>query len=201
MPTSRLTLNGDIGGISVNSTLTRTADGQIGHDVTLNPAKTGTLSARTSDTEGTLTLESAHGLVDGDIIDVYWGGGRRYDVVVGTVAGDDVPISGGSGDALPAQGTAVTANKQQVIDTDFDGDLLEAIGALCTARAHLGFYDTGALLALSLDLGASELWHWLNGGTAANPLAGKSIDYVVATQAESTAEANLKLGILYDSTV
>ena len=40
MPTSRLTLNGDIGGISVNSTVTRTADGQIGHDVTLNPAKT-----------------------------------------------------------------------------------------------------------------------------------------------------------------
>ncbi|MCK4341005.1 MAG: hypothetical protein KAY37_04700 [Phycisphaerae bacterium] len=86
MPTSRLTLSGDIGGISVNSTVTRTADGQIGHDVTLNPAKTGTLSTRTSDTEGTLTLESGHGIQDGDTIDVYWDGGRRYDVTVGVVA-------------------------------------------------------------------------------------------------------------------
>lgn len=201
MPTSRLTVSGDIGGMSMNSTLTRTADGQIGHDLTLDPAWTGTLSTRTSDTEGTLTLETGHGIQNGDTIDVYWDGGRRYDVVVGTVAGDDVPISGGEGDALPAQDTAVTAAKQQTIDTDFNGDLVAAIGALCGARAHLGFYDTGALLALSLDLVAAELWHWVSGGTAANPLAGKTVDYVVATQAGSGAEATLRLGILYDSTV
>ncbi|MCK4341023.1 MAG: hypothetical protein KAY37_04790 [Phycisphaerae bacterium] len=72
MPTSRLTLSGDIGGISVNSTVTRTADGQIGHDVTLNPAKTGTLSTRTSDTEGTLTLESGHGIQTGDMYTASW---------------------------------------------------------------------------------------------------------------------------------
>lgn len=201
MPASRLTLSGDIGGISLSSTLTRTADGQIGHDVTLNAAKAGTLSTRTSDTVGTLTLEGGHGIQDGDTIDVYWDGGRRYDVTVGTVAGNDVPISGGAGDVLPAEDTAVTAAKQHVIDTDLDGDLLEAIGAIATARVHLGFYNTGASLALSLDLSATELWHWLNGGTASNPLAGESIDYVVATQAGSASTANLKLGILYDSMV
>ena len=202
MPTSRLTITGDVGGIPVSSTLTRTADSQIGHqpESGLSKAKAGTLSTRTDDTEGTLTLEADHGIETADTIDLYWDGGRRYGVTVGTVAGNNVPISGGAGDVLPTQDTAVTASEQLVIDTDFDGDLLAAIAVLCAARGHIAFYESGDVLALALDLSAATLWHWLDGGTAVNPLAGKTIDYVVATQAGSTAAATLKLGILYDST-
>jgi hypothetical protein len=198
MPTSRITVTGDVGGVAVNSTITRSADGQIGHEVALAAAKSGTLSTRTSDTEGTLTLEAGHGVQTGDTVDVYWDGGRRYDVVVGTVSGNDVPISGGAGDVLPAQDDPVTAQVQQEIDTDFDGDLLVVIAALCGQRAHVGYFD-GATLELSLDLVAAELWHWVNGGTAANPLASKTITHVVVTQA-STSAATFRLGILYDST-
>ena len=198
MPTSRLTIAGDIGGMAMNSTLTRTADGQIGHEVTLPAAKSGTLSTRTSDTVGTLTLDAGHGIQTADVIDVYWDGGRRYNVTVGTVSGNDVPISGGAGDVLPAQDTTVTAQTQQQIDTDFDADLLVAIAALCDQRAHIGFYD-GAALELSVDLTAAELWHWFNGGTAINPLASASITHMVVTQASATA-ATFRLGILYDST-
>jgi len=63
--------------------------------------------------------------------------------------------------------------------------LLVAIGALATARAHLGFFDTTGVLALSLDLGATELWHWMSGGTASNPLAGKVIGLRVAPWSRS----------------
>ena len=199
MPISRLTISGDVGGIQVNSTLTRTAAGQIGHDLTLNAAKAGALTTRTNDTTGSLTLATGHGIETADVIDLYWDGGRRYGVSVGTVVGDVVPISGGAGDVLPAQDTAITAAECQIIDTDFDADLLAAIAALATARGHLSFYEAGEVLALSLDLAANALWHWLDGGTATNPLAGKTIDYVVATQAGATAAANLRLGILYDS--
>ena len=196
---SRLTLGGDIGGISMSSTISRNADGQIGHQLELSAAKSGTLSTRTSDTAGTLTMEAGHAIQTADIIDVYWDGGRRYDVVVGTVAGNDVPISGGSGDNLPAQDDPVTAQVQQEIDTDFDGDLLAMIGALCNQRSHVGFYND-TTLELSVDLAAGELWHWVDGGTAANPLASKTITHAVVTQA-STAAATFRLGILYDSTV
>lgn len=199
MATNRLTITGDIGGAAMNSTITRTADGQINHDAAANLAKSGTLSTRTTDTTGMLTLATGHGIQTGDIIDVYWTGGRRYDVVVGTVVGDSVPISLGAGDVLPAQDDPVTAAKQQEIDTDFDGDKLVAIGSLLGQRGHLSFFN-GSTNELALDLVAGELWHWMNGGTATNPLAGKTITHIEFTQATATA-ATFKLGILYDSTV
>jgi len=199
MFTSRLTINADIAGVVMNSSITRQAEGQIAHAPELAAAKAGTLSTRTSDTVGTLTLGAGHGIQTADKVDLYWTGGRRYHVVVGTVAGTSVPITAGAGDALPPVDTAITVQKQQIIDTDFDGDRLEAIAALCAQRGHVGFYDS-TTLELSLDLVAGELWHWLNGGAATNPLAGKTITHVVVTQA-ATAAASLKLGILYDSTV
>ena len=201
MPTSRLTSACESGGLAMSSTLTSTADGQIGHELTLPAAKTGTLSTRTNDTTGTLTMEASHGIVTADIIDLYWDGGRRYNVVVGAVSGTSVPISGGAGDVLPAQDTAVTAQVQQVIDSDFDADLIVSIGALCPKQRHVCFSESGDVLALALDIGAAALWFWLNSGTATNPLEGKTIDDIRVTQASSAATADMKIGILYDSSV
>jgi len=197
VPTSNLTVSGDIGGVGVNSSFSRTATGQISHDVTINPAKTGTLTTRTDNTSGIATLEAGHGIVVSNVVDLYWTGGRRYNVNVTAVATNDVTFSGGTGDNLPVQSTALTMTKQQTIDTDFVGNLLVAIGSLCAARAHLSFYES-AVLRLSLDLTANELWFWVNGGTAANPLAAATVTHIVASQA-GTAAASLKVGALYTS--
>ena len=197
MPTSNLTISGDIGGVGVNSSFSRTATGQISHDVTLNAAKTGTLTTRTDNTSGIATLEAGHGVAGGTTVDVYWTGGRPYNVNATAVAGNAVTFSGGTGDNLPVQGTALTMTKQQTIDTDFVGNLLVAIGALCAARAHISFYES-LTLRLSVDLTANELWFWVNGGTAANPLVAANVTHIVASQA-STAAASLKVGALYTS--
>lgn len=197
MPTSTLTVSGDIGGAAMNSSFSRTATGQISHDVAINPAKTGTLTTRTDNTSGVATLEAGHGIVISNVVDLYWTGGRRYNVNVTAVATNDVTFSGGTGDNLPVQSTALTMTKQQTIDTDFVGNLLVAIGALCAARAHLSFYES-ATLRLSVDLTGNELWFWVNGGTAANPLAAANVTHIVASQAGTTA-ASLKVGALYTS--
>lgn len=69
------------------------------------------LSTRTSATEGTITAPSGHGVTTGSTIDVYWrteyatdawSSHIRYGVSVGTVSGTSIPISGGTGDDLPA---------------------------------------------------------------------------------------------------
>jgi hypothetical protein len=195
---ARLNINADVGGESMNSTITREADGHVGLGHTLAAAVAGTLSTRTTDTTGTLTL-TGHTLANGDVIDVYWSGGRRYNVDVGVVSGDDVPISGGSGDILPAATTAVTAAEQEVLNhADFEGDLLHAIGILCGQRGHVGLYGSGDTEHLPLDLVASELWSWISGGTEANPIAGDTIVELRATQASATATASLKLGTVHD---
>lgn len=135
----------------------------------------------------------------GDTIDIYWDGGRRYDVDVDNVVGDDVTFSGGAGDILPAESTALTAAEQVSIETDFDGARLVAIGALANVRGHLSFRE-GSATELSVDLTAKEAWFWVDQSTAANPLASTVVDTVKASQAGSTAAATLDIGVLYDST-
>jgi hypothetical protein len=198
MFTSTLTMNGSIGGAAISASVQRTADGQIAQQPVLPAAKTGSLTTRTSDTAGTLTMEADHGILEADVIDIYWDGGGCYGAVVGVVSGTSVPFTGASGDVLPDEDSDVTASVEQDVDTDFEGDLLVMIGAKCAKVAQIGFYD-GASLELHVDLAAGELWHWALDGPGTNPLAGKSITHVVMTHGD-TSEAVLTLGILYDST-
>ena len=70
--------------------------------------KPGTLTTRTDDTIGVLTMASGHGVQTGDTIDIRWVGGSRSGVVVGTVATNSVPISLGDGGVLPVVNTRIT---------------------------------------------------------------------------------------------
>ena len=196
---SQFTIAGEIAGAPLNSTLSRSADGAIRHGpISLPAADAGTLSTRTTDTSGVATIAGT-ALQIGDTIDIYWDGGRRYDVDVDNVVGDDVTFSGGAGDILPAESTALTAAEQVSIETDFNGARLVAIGALVNVRGHLSFRE-GSATELSVDLTAKEAWFWVDQSTAANPLASTVVDTVKASQAGSIAAATLDMGVLYDST-
>lgn len=197
MLTGRIGVSASVGGLGVSSTITREAEGQIGQEPLLPAAKVGSLTTRTDDDEGSLTLSSSHGIETADIIDIYWDGGRRYNVVVGTVAGNVVPFSGGAGDNLPSEDTAVTVSKQKSIDMDVDGDLISMIVASCEKVAHLGFYEDSTL-KLSVDVPATEFWAWWSSGATSNPLAGVTITEVRASQGDTSAQT-LRLGLLYDS--
>ena len=202
--TSTLTFTGSIGGVAMSSTVSRAEDGNIGQTPAALAATAGTQTDWTSGTAFELTMDPGHGIQTGDVIDVYWLEGgvekRRYDVDVGTVAGDVVPVTAGSGDAMPSSGSsALTAAVQQVIDTDFDGDLLVMIGALLSARGHLSFFATGDSNELAIDFVGGEIWLWINGQTAVNPLAGVDVVDVRFTQAGTTA-GTMKFGLTYDST-
>lgn len=101
-----------------------------GVDRSMGPAKAGSLTTRTSDTVGTLTMATGHAFTTGARLDMYWTvagvSGHRRGVVIGTVAGDSVPITGGVGDILPAAASAVTAMVPIAIEIRFDGNDLTA---------------------------------------------------------------------------
>ena len=137
--------NISIGGISVQSSVTRTEAGQIGHEVALPAGKAGTLTTRTSDTVGDATLATGHGIETGDLVDVYWEGGVRYGVTVGTVSGLAVPLTdSGAGDVLPADETPIVIGLVTVIDTDFVGNNVAMIAALTTKRSHVDIREAAA---------------------------------------------------------
>ena len=188
-----------IGGISLKGLIQRSAAGVINQEISLAAAKSGTLSTRTSDTAGTLTLASGHGITDGQEIDIYWSGGRAYKATVGTVSGTSVPFTGASGDVLPTATTAVTAQVRTVIDTDFDGDLLSLLTAYCPQIGLLQFFDSGDSLLLTIDMAAGEPYFWASSNGFTNPLAGDTVAYAEISQS-STSAVTAKLAALYAST-
>ena len=202
MPTGQISSDVSLAGISFTSTVTRTESGQISHEVTLPAAEAGTLSTRTDNEEGTATLGEGHGIETSDLVDIYWSGGCRRGVTVGTVDGTSVPFGEGenigAGDNLPTQGTAIFVAERVPINTDFDGDDVVMIAVHSTQRCQVDFEDSEDASLAALELAAEEVWTWMSDQPATNPLAGNPVDEIQATSGVATA-ATLKIGVLYDS--
>jgi len=196
-------------GNSIQSQVVRTGSAPIGLDEVLPVARSGQLTTRTDNTTGTLTMSAGHGITTAAVIDLYWTGGVRYGVVVGTVATNSVPISGGAGDNLPANLTNITAQVQRIANVYIDGDNARLIAmelktsdrALRTA-AHIGFFDTGNALITELDLVTNvPLVYDIQSGIA-NPFTGNPITQLRITQAGTSAEEIYELNVIgvYDAT-
>lgn len=71
----------------------------------------GSLTTRTSDTVGVITILQGHGLIVNELIDLEWTGGERHGVNVDSITpaapNDLIGFSGGAGDVLPAAATAI----------------------------------------------------------------------------------------------
>lgn len=205
MPTSTLSIVGSVGGISLQGTVSRSAEGQISQEVSLPAADAGTLTTRTSDTAGTLTMDSgSHDIETGDTIDIFWTDAQgnlkcAYGATVGTVVTTSVPFTGASGDVLPVVDSDVTADVQVVIDTDFDGDDVEIVDLQSSRQGRFEFFDSTPTSLHQAKLEAGEPWLWFSGMGYTNPLTGNPVDELVVTNASDSNPATFKLGVLYDS--
>lgn len=193
-------LNFSIAGKSIIGKVTKTGTGEIGHVLSLAAAEAGTLTTRTSATEGTITMGSeSHTIETGDTIDIFWTGGFRYGVTVGTVSTTSVPLSGGSGNDLPADETTVTVTQKTVIDTDFNGNKVEMFAAVNSARGHIIWMDSNGVETHEAELLAAEPHFFVADSGQTNPLADAGIDAVHVSQASSAAVSTFTLGIAYNS--
>ncbi len=192
------------GGITIQAMpVTRTNSGTIALEDTLNTAKAGTLSTRTDNNTGTLTLGSGHGITDGQIIDVFWSGGVQRTVTVGTVSGTSVPIDGGIGDNLPTATTAITACVQKAINLSIDGDnadilavVLETVDKTLRTAANVQFLDSAADVIAEIDLVANVPQVWDIEGGSANPFTGDPITNLKASQASTSTSETWTLKIV-----
>lgn len=198
MATLTLGYNINTGGTTINKSVTRTAPTDISTTATAAAAKAGTLTARTDADTGSATVAS-HGLADGDIVDLYWTGGSRYGMTVGTISGNVIPLDGGAGTDLPATSTAVKIVKQQVLDIDFVANKAKWILASGDKRSTILFYE-GSTLRLALVVNAGEPWFWISDQLIANPLAGYTISSIRVSQEDTTAQA-VRISVGYDSTL
>jgi hypothetical protein len=196
------------GGLSMAASIVRSGSAPIGLSETLAAAKTGTLSTRTDDDTGTLTMAGGHAIVDSQEIDIYWEGGALLGATVGTVAGNSVPFDGGTG-VLPAQTTPVTVFVRQIANVYIDGDNAKLVSVqLRTANPQLRtagtveVYDADDTLieTLSLTTNVPQVYD-IEGGSA-NPFSGAPITYIVFSHAGSVTTEVYQLQIIgtYDAT-
>lgn len=158
----------------------------IGED--LAAAKTGTLTTRTNNTDGTLTMSGGHGITTGARLDLYWTNsdgtfGHRRGITVGTVSTNSVPISGGAGDNLPSASTAITAQVPTQLSVVVTGNSVVCIAAQCATGGLLVFTDDSNVelgYAFLTSSGPSYCWTSTDGGT--NPLAGDSVTRAYVSQ-------------------
>lgn len=185
-----VTING------VAATAIRTITGEGG--VVANPSpvvgKTGTLTTRTSDTAGTLTMASGHGITTGSAIGLYWTNtdgtlGKAYIMTVGTVSGLTVPFTGAAGDALPSQDTAIVAGPFNDAVFNLVGNNM--LGLLLCSASSSGYIivadGSGNLLVAYVT--PTNPYVWDSGSGITNPLASQTPTKVLMSQRGTTAEA------------
>lgn len=171
-----------------------TPDGQTGRAPPLAAAKVGTLTTRTSNTVGTLTMATGHGIATGNIIDIYWSTGASYGLTVGTVAVDSVPFTtaggtmGVSGGALPAANTAITAMVCQLETFPVTAADMYALGAYAGGVPMVArFRDSGNTnVAIITVSPGNEGYAWFSGDPSgsATPF-GSNVANVLLTHGSS----------------
>jgi hypothetical protein len=208
MPTASYGVSLSVGGVSLQKSVNRTGDHPNSYEVSLPAAEGGNLSTRTNDTDGDITMDDGgHSITTGATIDIFWSGGRRYGVTVGTVSGTTVPISGGTGDVLPSASTLLTVDEQVVINTVIDGDNVHIIGMVIehpdpnsTGKGHVDMQDVGTATIEAVDLSANVPVVWDIDGGASNVFTGNVIEKTYASNGSSSDAVTLKILSLEDST-
>ena len=154
-------------------------------------AKSGTLTTRTDNDTGTLTMAASHGITTGQILDVFWSTGSRRAMTVGTVSGNSVPIDGGSGDNLPLVATAITAMVPVEETMVFDGDDIVAVAVKSEANGYAVFVSDAPAditTATLSELSAGEGKGWLLSSGDTNPLAGYNVEKVKFSHSSTSAK-------------
>lgn len=189
------------GGKTLPFNVTETGDALGTVSDRLPVAKIGQLTTRTDNNTGTLTMASGHGITTGQKLDIYWDGGTRRTVTVGTVSGLSVPIDLGAGDNLPTNNTAITAQVPTTYTLGVDGDKMTALACGGDSATNQFTFqladDTEELSAVQTDPDNPYIWNLASGVT--NPLAGVAPTKVLISNGDSAKVSNVTVLVLADN--
>lgn len=166
---------------------------------TVPAAVSGTLSTRTNNTTGTLTMSGGHGLITGQRVDLYWSGGACYGAVLGTVSVNSCPIASvAGGDNLPAATTVIKVGKATSAPFAFTGDNLSYMefvsGLTAGSRSYFVVADgSGNLFADLVTAGVDYVWD----GVGTNPLAGDTPTKVYMSHEVTSSTTSLVARAVY----
>jgi hypothetical protein len=190
------------------------AENRADSNPTVTAAEAGTLTTRTDDDTGSLTMGSgSHGITTGALVDVFWTetiGSKTYNrsranMTVGTVAGTTVPVDGGTGDVLPLAASAVSVKVPHLEDLVVDGDNVSHIAVQSPANGVVTFYAAdgttvvGGPFRLTGDSGSPKNYtYFWDSEYGTNPLTGDAVGKVGFSHASTTASAVMYAATLHN---
>lgn len=171
-------------------------------------AKQALTSALSSGAFTATMAAGGHGITTGSIVDVYWTAGGvkkcRYNMTVGTVSGNTVPITAsGGGDTAPADATTVYVAKVTNEPVALVGDNVDAVAAQAaqgtTDDVTVTFLDDSgaALLSSTIDATNNAMYGWFVGSGVTNPLAGVTVASINVSNRSTTATPVVTVSAMY----
>ena len=141
----------------------------------------------------TATFAAGHGFIDDDVCDLYWAAGKRCQVTA-AVTDDSVALSGGHGDALPADGTAVILCKRTALpDVAFIGNNLSAYLVGGDQRVVFDFLNAGGASLATIEVACPPFPAFWFTGYGTNELAGCTVASATVSNGSNSAAATPKL--------
>lgn len=214
MPNATLNQTISIAGIVLSDVSTRTASGQISHNITTTAGVSGQSdSFDSAGVTGTVdTLDSGHGIAGADRVAIAKASAEsdgaltaRYDVEVDSATATSfafVDDSATGGDVLQlADNVALYVTElNDEINTDFAGSDVLAFAIACTQNCWVQFQTEAGAKIADFILKANEGYAWFKNKGVTNPLTGQTVGKVKIGTLSTTA-GTFQLGVLYDSDV
>jgi hypothetical protein len=196
--TADISIRTRVAGVNIDATIRRTDELEQAFRATMSAGRVGTLSTRTDDNTGILTVASGHGITDADTVAVFWEGGSRYGVDVTATTSTTISIDLGAGANLPIATTPIVVAKESEHVLAIIGNDIAVIAAGCDNRASLNFRDSGDASLLRYDMATKEGRVWFASSDVTNPLAGDTVANIVIANG-GTTEAELRIGMLLNT--
>jgi len=177
-------------------------EGSIASSIKLPAGLAGSLTTRGSATAGTIT-SADHNILDTDKLAIFWEGdtpGSRYNVTVSSHTSTTILFTGGVGDNLPLQDTAVVVGRQYTISESFVGNKVSVLAVQADQRVSVSFEKADGTVELDKDLAAGGLFSYSVSSDLASPFADPTatVEHIDVANG-STVECNFQMGILYNS--
>lgn len=189
-------ITGPVNSKNMTESVTVTGDGLVQKDVQANLAKAGTLTTRTDDDDGVITMGAGHGFVDGDRLDIFWdvGGvkGSRYGITA-DMTGDLLTVTGGAGDVLPADESPVTVCKCKSESFNVIGNNMQLLSLYMSGRGNIIIADAvPAAHHPQVFPNNAQVYQWYVDSGITNPLAGDTVTQIFVSQASTTTAADCR---------
>jgi hypothetical protein len=187
-----------VAGLTISSSIEREQESsdRIALDVPAGLA--GSLTTRTDDNTGVVTLASGHGILTDDVVSIFWAGGFASAATVSGSTATTVTFDVDSGDTLPIATTSVVVSKKATHELLLNGDSLDMFAIKNTQRCCIAFLDDESAAALTYEIAEREGRFWVSGMGFVNPLAGESIESVSISNGSTTA-LTIDIGLLKSS--